>query len=338
MEKSDFHENFDLFFDSIRAGLPEARKDCAEPLPEQPELGHKSIRRWSQRSDMEIVVSEFTLNKDYAFSLQPCVAMVEVNCCLLGKREINLSGSSHQATAGSFALQFGKPGAARFEFAGGEPFRMLSIGIPVKTFNGFMEQAWDTGVLIDFERIMGDRHLRVFQEKIGPAVSFLMKRFASAVDKPGVSNLELECHALEIFTLACRLFLKEEEESSRAVSLSRDEMDKLREARQIMKERLVDPPTLMELSRMIGLNDFKLKAGFKELYGTTVFGYLKDERLRQAMLMLQTGRINVGEAACAVGYLNPSYFAEAFRSKYGVNPGLFMKEVKTESGRYPSSL
>lgn len=338
MEKSDFHENFDLFFDSIHARLPEIRRDFSGQLPEQPEFGHKSIRRWSQRSDMEIVVSEFTLNKDYAFSLQPRAAMVEVNCCLMGKREISLPDSSHQATAGSFALQFGKPGAAQFEFAGGEPFRMLSIGIPVKTFNGFMEQAWDTGAMVDFERIIGSRHLWVFQEKIGPAVSFLLKRFASAVDKPRACNLELECHALEIFMLACRMFLKEEGEFSRAVALSRDEMDKLREARLIMKERLVDPPTLIELSRLIGLNDYKLKAGFKELYGTTVFGYLKDERLRQAMLMLQTGRVNVGEAACAVGYLNPSYFAEAFRSKYGVNPGLFIKEVKTESGRYPSLL
>lgn len=338
MEKSDFHENFDLFFDSIHAGLPEIRKDVAGHKPEQTGVAHESIRRWSHRSDMEIVVAKFTLNKDYAFSLQPRAGMVEVNCCLQGKREISLPDCSHQVTAGSFALQFGKPSAAQFEFAGGEPFQMLSIGVPVKTFNGFMGQAWNTGASVDFERIMGSRDLRVFQERIGPAVSCLLKRFASAIDKPGASNLELECHALEIFMLACRLFLKEKEGSSRVVALSRDEMEKLQEAKRIMKERLVDPPTLLELSRLIGLNDYKLKVGFKELYGTTVFEYLKDERLKQALLMLQTGRVNVGEAACAVGYLNPSYFAEAFRTKYGVNPGLFIKEVKTESGRYSSSL
>ncbi|WP_120464557.1 helix-turn-helix transcriptional regulator [Paenibacillus aceti] len=177
-----------------------------------------------------------------------------------------------------------------------------------------MGEAWNTGASVDFERIMGSRDLRVFQERIGPAVSFLLKRFASAIDKPGASNLELECHALEIFMLACRLFLKEGEESSRAVALSRDEMEKLQEAKRIMKERLIDPPTLLELSRLIGLNDYKLKVGFKELYGTTVFGYLKDERLKQALLMLQTGRVNVGEAACAVGYLNPSY-RHVFRQK-----------------------
>ncbi|GGG88660.1 hypothetical protein GCM10010918_54090 [Paenibacillus radicis (ex Gao et al. 2016)] len=88
-----------------------------------------------------------------------------------------------------------------------------------------------------------------------------------------------------------------------------------------MLERMTDPPTLIELSRMIGLNDCKLKTGFKALYGTTVFGYLREKRLEKAFQLLQQGTLNVTETSHAVGYSNSSYFSEAFRDKYGVNPG-----------------
>lgn len=86
-----------------------------------------------------------------------------------------------------------------------------------------------------------------------------------------------------------------------------------------------DPPSFPALSRKIGLNDYKLKAGFKAMFGTTVFGYLREKRLEKALLLLQQGEMNVTETSSAVGYSNTSYFAEGFREKYGVNPSAFAR-------------
>ncbi|SHE13431.1 Adenosine deaminase [Chlamydia abortus] len=55
-----------------------------------------------------------------------------------------------------------------------------------------------------------------------------------------------------------------------------------------MLERMANPPSLLELSRMIGINDNKLKIGFKELYGTTVFGYLREKRLEKALNLIRS--------------------------------------------------
>lgn len=52
---------------------------------------------------------------------------------------------------------------------------------------------------------------------------------------------------------------------------------------------MAEPPSLLELSRLIGLNDYKLKTGFKEMYGTTVFGYLREQRLEKAYRLLMEG-------------------------------------------------
>lgn len=75
----------------------------------------------------------------------------------------------------------------------------------------------------------------------------------------------------------------------------------------------------------MGLNDFKLKAGFKEVFGTTVFGYIREQRLEKALAYLQSGRWNVGEAAFSVGYANPCSFAKAFRERYGLNPSELLR-------------
>lgn len=80
------------------------------------------------------------------------------------------------------------------------------------------------------------------------------------------------------------------------------------------------PPSLLELSKLAGISDSKLKAGFKELFGTTVFGYLKEKRLEKAKELLEMERINVCDAAIMVGYSNPSHFAASFRERYGCNP------------------
>jgi len=104
------------------------------------------------------------------------------------------------------------------------------------------------------------------------------------------------------------------------VKLSNSDIVQLHLARDLILERMTDPPTLIELSRMVGLNDHKLKHGFKAVFGMTVFGYLREKRMEKALQLLQQGLMNVSETSLAVGYSNPSYFAEMFRHRFGVNP------------------
>ena len=46
----------------------------------------------------------------------------------------------------------------------------------------------------------------------------------------------------------------------------KDDQDRLLYARQILQEKMENPPTLSELSKMIGINEYKLKRGFRELF------------------------------------------------------------------------
>ncbi|WP_162618524.1 helix-turn-helix domain-containing protein [Pedobacter yulinensis] len=108
--------------------------------------------------------------------------------------------------------------------------------------------------------------------------------------------------------------------------------EKLWQARLHMEQHLQAPPSLFELARLIGLNDYKLKRDFKKLFGTTVFGYLYEKRMEKAKALLEQERLPVGEIAYLVGYKNPQHFTAAFKKKFGCLPRGFRQPVHHESG------
>lgn len=101
--------------------------------------------------------------------------------------------------------------------------------------------------------------------------------------------------------------------------------DKLYQAKEILTNNMEAPPTLNELSRLIGLNSFKLKKNFKALFGVPVFKYLQSQRLDKAHALLSTTDLSIQEVAGVVGYESMSSFSSAFLSRFGVRPSEIKK-------------
>jgi len=99
---------------------------------------------------------------------------------------------------------------------------------------------------------------------------------------------------------------------------------KIKHAKEHLLHHLESPPSLKELSRVAGLNEYQLKAGFKEIYGNTIYGYLLDHKLDNARILLDSRQYQVAEVAYNVGYTNPSHFIAAFKKKYGVTPKKYL--------------
>ena len=88
-------------------------------------------------------------------------------------------------------------------------------------------------------------------------------------------------HTSEPDTAACP-FLKDE-----------DNLRRIHDAKAIILDQWQAPPTIKELALRVGLNEYRLKAGFKEVYGNTVYGYVMDTRLNHARRMLGNGSMTV---------------------------------------------
>lgn len=111
----------------------------------------------------------------------------------------------------------------------------------------------------------------------------------------------------------------------KAERYKRDDVERIHYAREYLINNVEMPPSLSELSRIVGMNEFKLKKQFKEEFNMTVFGYLADYRLGIARSFLEDGNKAVGDIAYELGYSSPQHFSAAFRKKFGVAPSELKK-------------
>ena len=106
------------------------------------------------------------------------------------------------------------------------------------------------------------------------------------------------------------------------------EAERITEAKQIVMERMAEPPSLKELARTIGTNEFKLKAGFKSMFGTTVYGFLNDYRMETARKLLEIEQRQIKDISNHVGYSNPSHFIAAYKKKFGITPKKYSQRLQ----------
>lgn len=111
--------------------------------------------------------------------------------------------------------------------------------------------------------------------------------------------------------------------------LKPEDCDRIVAARDILIHQLNQPPSLVELARQVGLNECTLKRGFRQVFGTTAFGYLHQHRLEQAEQLLASGEFNVSEVVRRIGFASRSHFANAFRRRFGVNPGVYARSSRS---------
>ncbi len=79
-------------------------------------------------------------------------------------------------------------------------------------------------------------------------------------------------------------------------------------------------PTIKQLSRIISLNEFKLKQYFKMLFGVTIKSYTIKIRMDEARNLLWNHH-SVNDVTARLGYKNVSHFILIFKRTFGVTPG-----------------
>lgn len=106
------------------------------------------------------------------------------------------------------------------------------------------------------------------------------------------------------------------------------DINAIKKAKEILIQNMQNPPSLFELSRLAGINDFKLKKGFKKLYGTSAYDFLLNYRLNLARELLLKGEMNISEIAFYIGYKYVQSFSTKFTKKYGTTPSSLLKSRK----------
>lgn len=103
-------------------------------------------------------------------------------------------------------------------------------------------------------------------------------------------------------------------------SLRARDLNRIYEARDYLDQHFEKPPKIPELARLVGSNQTKLKAGFREVTKLTIYEYILRRRMERATELLRLGDFGVAEVAYEVGYTYPANFTYAFKKFYGKLP------------------
>jgi AraC-like DNA-binding protein len=260
------------------------------------------------------------------FEVTGDVDLVELHFTLQGDGMMrNLaSGKEYHFKANQHNIHYSPVFSGTGQYGGGlERYKFFEVHF---TTRFFLELAKDSSPsLMRFaEKIASGNEIDLSRDNM--PISFAMHQCINDIMHAnftgGLKLLFLQSKCIELLTLQSQMY----EDAERAAATSSlickpgHDTDSIHFAREYLIEHAAQPPSLTELARLAGINEFKLKQGFKALYNNTVFGYLTDYKLTQAKQLL-VGKVSIKEVADKLGYSSVQHFNSAFRKKFGLPPG-----------------
>ncbi len=149
----------------------------------------------------------------------------------------------------------------------------------------------------------------------------LAKKLISVRRKTLVDNLHFESLALDLLSRLLALEIVEEDPRMKRTKKAKAAID---EAVDILREEWNDPPSISSLARRVGLNECYLKKWFREKTDLSIGAYVRQQRMKKALELIETGRYSILTTAIFVGYSNPSHFSAAFKKFYGQLPSYYL--------------
>jgi AraC-like DNA-binding protein len=147
----------------------------------------------------------------------------------------------------------------------------------------------------------------------------LMEEIRRAPYTQAALRLHHQAKALELLAHVVHLW-SDERPAARHRWTQRD-IERLHDARRLLLRDLEAPPTLTELSALIGISPTKLKLGFREVFDATVSDTLREARLQAARELLTGGEFPLKVVAHRVGFCDAPSLSHAFKARFGVSPG-----------------
>lgn len=113
--------------------------------------------------------------------------------------------------------------------------------------------------------------------------------------------------------------------------LSKQDIQYIQQAHTILAENFDKHITIPKLARQAGINEAKLKEGFKELYGQSIHTYLQQLRLQKAQQLLLTTNMSVTDITYDIGYSHVTHFTSLFKKETGLTPTEWRAKKREES-------
>lgn len=197
---------------------------------------------------------------------------------------------------------------------------LISVLLPIKKFHTLFSNEANYITFLSDE----NKDRKYYKDgEVSPSMAIVLNQLINYNLHPLVKPLYFKGKAYELLSLYFNRPSNVDTEQCPFL-VDEDNVAKIKQAKEIMIARMTEPPTLQELSEEIQLPLNKLKEGFKQIYGDSVFSFLFDYKMEVARQFLASGSYNVNEVGLKVGYSTASHFISAFKKKFGTTPKKYL--------------
>jgi AraC-like DNA-binding protein len=249
--------------------------------------------------------------------------------------------TQREVKSGLIQFHFGLKGKAKFIFNQGnyalglKEEKSLLLYNPQKELPLNLElepNSWVISVIISIKNYItflsdDNKDKKYYKEEdISPSMAIVLSQLFHYNLHPSIKNLYYKGKGYELLSL---YFNRTEDPNAEQCPFLIDEENvlKIKKAKEIILSNMAEPPGLQELADEIGLSLKKLKMGFKQIYGDTVYGFLFDYKMDSARKLLDSGSYNVNEVGLKIGYSTGSHFIAAFKKKFGTTPKKYLMAI-----------
>ncbi|PKA82849.1 AraC family transcriptional regulator [Ulvibacter sp. MAR_2010_11] len=200
---------------------------------------------------------------------------------------------------------------------------VLSLLLPIKKFHGLFSREANYITFLSDE----NKDRKYYRDgAISPSMSIVLNQLLNYNLHPSIKPLYFKAKAYELLSL---YFNRPADGDIEQCPFLADEVNvtKIKKAKEIIIARMSEPPTLQQLADEINIPINKLKEGFKQIYGDSVFSFLFDYKMEVARQLLATGTHNVNEVGLKVGYSTASHFISSFKKKFGTTPKKYLMSL-----------
>jgi len=281
-----------------------------------------SMRLFELRSGFELMISSVNQRQNLIADIEEKGSQLTISFCLSGKMRTSFRDQKDDFIVGhgQNILCFTPRSMCTTEYHSGQTYNHVNIRIERRVLNELIDGQFDR-IPADIRSIIDES--KNYFSHIGSMTPSMYMAVHQILDCPYhgyIKRIYLESKSMELIAHQLALLVSKEIHLKPRPALNSNDIEKIHYARDILVASAENPPSLLELAKQAGLNDYKLKIGFRHVFGTTVFGYLQKHRMEQARMLLEVGKMNVTEVAYTVGYSSLSHFAKIFHQHFSTNP------------------
>lgn len=297
----------------------------------KPELGY--LISYSRDGYYNLGIADYTMHKDFDLSFDNPELLMRFGIVYEGATEFKIENNPVSSFTPSSFFVIEKNLKGQQNWKKGQHFHGTEITIFESYFNNIIKPNFPN--IMDFNTLIKNYTYIYLPLEIVE----IIRQLQSLSNENSLNSIYLESKILECIAILINEVSKSAENAftnqinygninignNRIIKLTSSDIHAIQKSHDILEKNYSNPPNIKSLSKMVFLNEQKLKAGFSKHYHMPIGQYTNHLKMTVAANLLSTTDLSIKDIAYKVGYNYAANFSKMFKNTYGKTPLKFRK-------------